>query len=238
MPRARAGAIALLVGVLSAAVGCTKHLTGSGNVVSRQIPVTSFSKMQVSSGFTVQLSFSDPAAVTIRIDDNVAEDLDVGVSGDTLRIGLKSGIAISRATLEADVTLPSLAGIDVSGASTVTPRGSVASSPFDLTVSGASTFDGELALDHATVVLSGASHAVLSGSARSVEASVSGASQLEAGDLSLDSLTVDLSGASNAAVGVTGTISASASGASNLTYSGTPTFTRKDVSGGSAITSS
>jgi hypothetical protein len=224
--------------ILFGAVACTHHLVGSGNVVSREIPVTSFSRMEVSYAFTVHVSFGSPATVTVRVDDNLVDDLDVGVAGDTLRIGLESGLAVTRATLEADVIVPSLSGVGVSGASTVTTTGPVTSSPFDLSLSGASTFEAELGLDDATVGVSGASHAVLSGTAKSIEANVSGASQIEAGDLSLASLTIDLSGASHAEVNVTGTISASASGASNLTYSGTPTFTRKDVSGGSAITPS
>jgi hypothetical protein len=37
---------------------------------------------------------------------------------------------------------------------------------------------------------------------------------------------------------VTRTISATASGASNLTYSGSPTFTKRDVSGASQIVQS
>jgi hypothetical protein len=235
----RAGAAAsLAIVALTSVTACGRPVTGSGNVVSRPIPVTSFSKLQVSYAFTVRVSFADPAALTVRVDDNLVDDLDVGVSGDTLRIGLKGGLAVSRATLQADVTVPSLSAIEESGASTVTPDGPVTTSAFSLALSGASTFDGDVALTDATVGLSGASHAVLSGSAKSITATVSGASQLEAGDLSLDALTIDLSGASHAAVNVTGTISASASGASNLTYSGSPSFSRKDVSGGSAITPS
>jgi len=231
-------AASLAIVALASVMACGRPITGSGNVVSRQIPVTSFSKLQVSYAFTVRVSFGEPSALTVRVDDNLVDDLDVGVSGDTLRIGLKGGLAVNRATLQADVTVSSLSAIEASGASTVTPDGPVTTSGFSLALSGASTFDGGVSLSDATVGLSGASHAVLSGSAKSITATVSGASQLEAGDLSLDALTIDLSGASHAAVNVTGTISASASGASNLTYSGSPTFTRRDVSGGSAITES
>jgi hypothetical protein len=239
-PRARpiVAAASLAIVALASLTACGRPVTGSGNVVSRQIPVTSFSKMQVSYAFTVRLSFGEPAAVTVRVDDNLVDDLDVGVSGDTLRIGLKGGLAVNRATLQADVTVPSLSAIEASGASTVTPDGPVTSSGFNLTLSGASTFDGTVSITEATVDLSGASHAAFSGSAKSITATVSGASQLEAGGLSIDALTIDLSGASHAEVNVTGTISASASGASNLTYAGSPTFTRKDVSGGSALTPS
>jgi hypothetical protein len=66
-------------------------------------------------------------------------------------------------------------------------------------------------------------------------ATVTGASQLHARDLAVNALTIDLSGASHGEVNANRTISASASGASNLTYEGSPAFTRKDVSGASQI---
>lgn len=71
------------------AVASAKQVVGSGNVVTRQVPVSSFSKLEVSYAFTVRLSFGDPAAVKVRIDDNLVDHLDVAVSGGTLRIGLK-----------------------------------------------------------------------------------------------------------------------------------------------------
>jgi autotransporter-associated beta strand protein len=227
----------LLLSVL-ASVGCTKQLTGSGNVVSREIPVNSFSKIQVSSSFVVRLSIGSPEPVTVRVDDNLVDDVDVGVSGDTLRIGLKGGISVTHATLEADVTNPSVSEIEASGASAVTPSDRLMSSSFALTLSGASSFDGDVAVAEGSVELSGASHALLSGSARTMSMTASGASQLLAGDLSIASLTIDLSGASHGEVHVTRTISATASGASNLTYSGSPTFTKRDVSGASQIVQS
>jgi autotransporter-associated beta strand protein len=226
----------LLVLVL-ATVACTKQLTGSGNVVSRQIPVSSFSKIQVSSSFVVRLSIGSPEAVTVRVDDNLVDDLDVGVSSDTLRIGLKGGISVTHATLQADVTNPSESEIDASGASSVTSD-RLTSSSFALTLSGASSFDGGVAVAEGSVELSGASHALLSGSARTMSMTASGARQLLAGDLSIASLTIELSGASHGEVHVNGTIAATASGASNLTYSGSPTFTKRDVSGASQISQS
>jgi Putative auto-transporter adhesin, head GIN domain len=228
---------ALLLMVL-ATVACTRQLAGSGNVVSRQIPVSSFSKVRVSNTFVVQLSIGNPPAATVRVDDNLVGHLDVGVSGDTLRIGLKEGISVTHATLQADVTAPSVSAIDASGASTVTPSDPLASASFTLKLSGASSFDGSVDVTQGGVELSGASHAVLSGSATTMSVSASGASQLLAGDLSIGSLTIELSGASHGEVHVTGTISATASGASNLTYSGSPTFTKRDVSGASHISQS
>jgi hypothetical protein len=228
------GSTALLL-VLLTSVACGKHLTGSGNVVSRELPVASFSKLQVSHGFSVRVSIGAPSALTVRVDDNIVNELDVGVASDALRIGLKGGTSVSQATLEADVTAPSLSAIEASGGSTITPTAPIESSPFTLTMSGASRFDGSLALSEGTVGLSGASDAALSGTASRLTATLSGASHLDAPDLTVNALTIDLSGASRGEVNVTQTISASASGASNLTYEGSPTFTRKEKSGGSQI---
>jgi putative autotransporter adhesin-like protein len=54
-------------------------------------------------------------------------------------------------------------------------------------------------------------------------------------ELSLHNLDIQLSGASHAQVTVDQTIAAQLSGASNLTYTGTPQFTRQDTSGASTI---
>lgn len=67
------------------------------------------------------------------------------------------------------------------------------------------------------------------------EVVVSGAGRLD-GTARVDLANVKLSGASTADVSVTDTISAGVSGASSLTYRGSPEFTRRDVSGGSSIT--
>jgi putative autotransporter adhesin-like protein len=233
--RSICGTTTFLVLVL-AGVACTKQLTGSGTVVSRQFPVTPFSKIQVSNAFAVRLSIGSPEAVTVRVDDNLVDDLDIGVSDGTLRIGLKGGMLVSRATLEADVTASSLSAINGSGASTITPLDPIKSPSFVLAMSGASRFDGAVAFSDGSVELSGASEAVLMGSASTLTIMVSGASHLQARDLSIGALTIDLSGASRGEVHATGTISASASGASTLGYVGSPTFTRKDISGGSQIT--
>lgn len=94
---------------------------------------------------------------------------------------------------------------------------------------------GTAHVDLATLELSGASNAKLSGSAGRLEVTESAASQLDVVDLDVSDLAIDLSGAPTANVSVTGTISARVSGASSLRYRGSPTFTRREVSGGSSI---
>ena len=210
-------------------------IAGSGNVVSRQIEVSAFSRLDVSGSFTATVSVGDAEAVTVRIDDNLVDELDVHVSGDTLHVGLRSGTSVTNATLEADVTVRSLSAIDVSGASDVTLTDPLTADAFSVVVSGASRLTGAVEVGDGRMELSGASDVELSGSATTFTVTLSGASSLIAGQLTIDQLEIDLSGASDGDVSVTGTLSAGASGASSLRYTGSPTIARSETSGASSI---
>lgn len=227
-----------LSGVLLFAVGCTRNVSGSGNVTTTPVPVpaSGFSGLEVSNTFDVTVSFGDEESVTLRVDDNLVAHLDVGVSDGTLRIGLEPGTSVRDASLHADVTAHSLSRIDVSGASQVHLSEVLTDTRFEVVVSGAGRLDGMARVDLASVELSGASNVKLAGGAQRLDVTESGASQLDAGQLQVSELTIDLSGASTAEVSVTTTISAGVSGASSLSYRGSPEFTRRDVAGGSSIT--
>jgi len=226
-----------LIGFLFLAVGCNKSVSGSGNVTSTPVPVpaSGFSGLEVSNAFDVTVSFGDEESVTLRVDDNVGGHLDVGVSEGTLHLGLESGTSVRDATLHADVTARSLSRIDVSGASAVHLSDALTVTKVEAVVSGAGRLDGTASIDVANVELSGASNARLAGSAQRLQVKESGASKLDAEQLQVSDLIIDLSGSSTAAVSVTDMVSAGVSGASSLRYRGSPTFTRREVSGGSSI---
>jgi spore coat protein U-like protein len=224
-----------LGGLLLIAAGCKGTVSGSGTVTSTPVPVSTFSRLEVSNAFVVNVSFGDQENVTLRVDDNLVGHLDVGVSAGTLHVGLESGTSVRDATLHADVTARTLSGIDISGASQVHLSDVLTGERVQVVLSGAGRLDGTAHVDLAKLELSGASNAKVSGSAGRLEVTESGASRLDAVDLDVSDLAIDLSGASTADVSVRGTISAGVSGASSLHYRGSPTFTRREVSGGSSI---
>jgi hypothetical protein len=75
-----------LGGLLLTASGCTRTVSGSGNVTSTPVPVSTFSRLEVSNAFDVTVSFGDKENVTLRVDDNIVGHLDVGVSDGTLHV--------------------------------------------------------------------------------------------------------------------------------------------------------
>lgn len=113
--------IVLLLVVMVTA--CSQITTGSGQVVTQEMELTGFDKLDISQGFNVQVDQGDEFSVVIRVDDNLVEYLQVEKVGDTLKIGLEGNRIYGNSTLQANVTLPSLTGLDVSGGSDVSVNG-------------------------------------------------------------------------------------------------------------------
>ena len=112
--------VLLLVVIVTA---CSQITTGSGQVVTQEMELSGFDKLDISQGFNVQVDQGDEFSVVIRVDDNLIEYLQVEKVGDKLKIGLEGNRIYGNSTLQANVTLPSLTGLDVSGGSDVSVNG-------------------------------------------------------------------------------------------------------------------
>jgi hypothetical protein len=222
-----------LIALALAAAGCS-IVEGSGEVVTIDVPIDDFSRLVVTHSFEVNVTVGDEPSLTLRVDDNLEASLNVGVTDDTLRIGLEPRTSVSNATLEADVTVTSLDAIEGSGAVNV-HLGTLTGPTLELQLSGASELDGTVDFESMTGKISGASNVSLSGRSGTLDIEASGASDLSLLDLEVDLLTVRLSGASSAEASVNDSIEASLSGASSLRYRGDPDVSTLDVSGASSI---
>lgn len=231
--------VALLAGCTLAEQISSKvtSITGSGNVVTQEENITGFDKVDVSNAFKVDIRQGDTFDVVIRIDDNLLEYLDVFKRGKTLKIGLKPGriYNIRKATMEAEVTMPELTGLELSGASHGSITGFESARDLDVDVSGASMLRGDIEAGDARFDVSGASQVTLGGSAGDVAIGASGASQVDLSAFSVDDADVEASGASKVTVNASGKLDVDASGASHVYYLGSPTLGRVETSGASSV---
>jgi hypothetical protein len=135
-----------------------------------------------------------------------------------LRIGLKplKDYIVRNATMEAEVAMPELSGVEASGVSDVIATGFESDRDF-------------------RVRLSGASSAVLSGSAGEVTVDASGSSDADLAEFSVGDARVDASGSSTVTVNVSGRLDVDASGSSDVFYLGSPILRNIDTSGSSSV---
>jgi hypothetical protein len=167
--------------------------------------------------------------VVVRIDDNLVEYLHVVKDDDgALVIGLdpsfSSSHSFERITMEAEVTMPSLTGVYVRGASGVTVTGFESSENLNVAVSGSSSLEGDIEAGDARFHASGASVVTLSGSAQNLAVGASGGSDIDLSDFAVVDAYVDSSGASQVEVNVTGRLDTETSGSSIVYYTGDATL--------------
>ncbi|MCU0509526.1 MAG: DUF2807 domain-containing protein [Anaerolineae bacterium] len=229
-------ALALLSGCFPVVVG-GEQVVGSGRTVTEEYDFTGFTRVAVGSAFEVDINQGDAYAVAVTVDDNLVQHLDVRMDGDTLRIGLKPALRFSfrNTTLRAEITMPDVEALDLSGATRTRLDGFSSDKTVDVEVSGASQLTGDMTSGAMNVEASGASRVELSGETGNLDARASGASTLRLQDLASGDTRVDASGASTIVVNPSGRLTGDASGASTVRYAGSPATVQVDTSGASSV---
>ena len=212
-------------------------IQGSGRVVTEELVMTGFDRVEVGNSFEVTISRAGLYDIIVEADDNLIRYLDVRKSAETLSIRLQSGISIRNATLKVQVTLPELRSVSFSGAS----RGRIQgfdTGQFGATLSGASYLSGDIVTGDTEISLSGASAVELTGTGPSLSLKASGASKADLEQFKVNTAAISLSGASAAGVTVLDVLEpVSLSGASRLTYAGNLVVRKLHTSGASTVNS-
>lgn len=196
--------------------------------VSKSFDYSGFKRLSVSNFFDVTVNKSSHFEVKVTVSKEYEDYLDVRIKNGELHIGFKSlptklnAKQIGRIA-SAEVSLPSLEGISLTGASKLSTDDSfdLGRKAFNLSVSGASNLAKlDVNAGEARMYVSGASRCILSGGFTDLHLEVSGSSRAEL-EASADELEAKVSGASVIEFdGQYDDVSLSSSGVGNITMGG------------------
>ncbi len=207
---------------------------GSGVTRTVSFDVESFDELDVSDGFDVEVIVGDgPATVEVTVDDNLVDDLDVGIDGDRLKIGWDRGRRTPEVSPTAVVTMPSLSRLDASGAAQVSVEG-LDVDRLSVDTSGAAGTDLEGTIAQLTFDGSGASDLRVLGSVDQATLDLSGAASADLTEAELGTAEVDLSGGSRVEFGPLDRVEGELSGGSVLSVPD-GVDASVDTSGGASI---
>ncbi len=178
-----------------------KGVKGAGHTAVETRDLTGFRAVDVGGIFNVEITAQKGFGVEIEADDNLIGLVRTEVRDGVLYIKTEEKIS-PRSKLRIRISAPDLDRLDVSGAAKVNVTG-LKSSEFTLDSSGASKI-------------------TLAGESTKLNVDVSGATKIDAGNLIAENASVDASGASRVMVNVSGELRAEASGASKISYTGSP----------------
>ena len=227
--------LSALLMFLSCNVFAQKQLVVDANAELRPIS-GEFNSIKVSSGIHLYISQGNTESLAVSASDD-KEDIKTEVVNNELHIFSKghSRFFNDKNRVNVYVSVKNLEQLVISGASDVMIAGVLDLPLLNLSLSGASVLRGTVNIKELNVRLSGASDTKLSGTAGTINIESSGASDVKAFDLTAQTCNVKVSGAGDVNVTVNGTISASASGASNVFYKGPGELKVKQSSGASSI---
>jgi len=249
----------LTLAAILALPGCNGTI-GSGEVITEKKDFSNFTSLDISSAFEVDITQSSTYSVVISADESLFDYIEVSQTGSKLKILLSprhifTDFTLGKRVLKAEISMASLHGLEISGASKGTVTGFKSASPLrvnasgatslklinivagdtECEVSGASKLTGNMTVGKADFIVSGASSMEVSGVANQMEIEVSGASRADLEEFRVGNVDVTLSGASEATVYVNEILNLEVSGASRLYFVGNPQLGETNISGASTI---
>lgn len=196
-------------------------IRGSGTTVTLSLPLADFSGIDASCVYEVQAVRADAFEVTIEVDDNLAEFLDVRVEDGSLVLDVQPG-TFEFTQLRTSVALPQLDDFDVSGAADLNVTGFVSDEPLVAQTSEAATAAGDIVAGNTRVLAAGNSQVVLVGSGSNLQLEASGSARVDLRDYPVQDATADVNGASQSIVHVERRLDAVAGGFASLRFLGNP----------------
>ena len=193
------------------------QVVGSGTLDTEMKDFTDFTVVEVGWGFKTEIYQSDSYSINLTADNNIFDYIEVSHSGDTLTIGLKWGYSYQNVTLRAEITMPDIYRLELSGGVMGNISGFTSSHDFFVELSGGSHLNG------------------FSCVANELTVSGSGGCHLDFSDFIVHNATVNLSGGSHATINLNGRLDGNLSGGSHLKYLGNPTVVDVNTSGGSIV---
>lgn len=194
--------LAVVIAVLS--LSCASPVSDS--FTEKNLDVTSFNAVEISSGFITEFKQSDTYSVKLEIPDKAAESLIAEVRTGKLILGFDTKIwdvttrkHITYNRPKAFITAPSIEDISLHGAAELDFTDGFRTDDIEIEVSGASQIKGELKAVKMELELSGASSCKITVETDKADIKVSGASSLKS-KISANMLKLETEGASSSEV--------------------------------------
>lgn len=212
---------------------CDTGVSGNGNSIKKDISITEFSALDVNGAFQIMVRQGTGVGLSVEMDENLFEYLDVEQRGHVLNIETERVIRKSEVQ-KIYLTVTDLEDIEVNGANEFETRGGLNGQSLNVQANGASQLKIEFTGGELNIEANGGSAIELRGEVNLFEIVVNGAAKVKASEMRADQVEVRVSGAAKSEVWAVNSLNVSASGASEVKYKGEPQI-NKETSGASNI---
>lgn len=202
-----------------------------------QLSSTDFDKIKISAPVDAHITVGGQPSLSFEGYANLLPYLHTEVRNGVLRIFVDDVTELHAGkNIVANISLPSLTALDLSGSSDAVVSGAINAQDFELDVSGAASVDiNEVHVQRFSADMSGSADLTLQhGDINTGSFEVSGNGAIKAFGVSQQRTTLELTGSADAEVNVTSDLEVDISGAGSVVYKGHPRIAQ-EISGAGSI---
>lgn len=217
--------MATLCGTLRA-----ETIQGNGKVVTKEYQFSDFDEISFSGSaeFTYEQSEAAPS-VTVTIDENLLEYIEVKVSGKELKVYpkkegmLKSSYQLRPTVFKIRGNSKQLEEVSSSGSGNFVVNGPLNSKELELNLAGSGSITiNALQTDELEGNVAGSANLILKGKVCEAKYNIAGSGNVKAGDCESEEVNGNIAGSGNLEVYVTGELKGNIVGSGNIYYKGDP----------------
>jgi hypothetical protein len=178
----------------------------SGNIITKQVTVTSFDQLDVSGVFSLMLVQGNKEEVKIEADDNLQPLFEVKNEGSKLTIAMKKDVNIrgnnehGKSRMKVYVTFKKLKSMDLKTVGNVTSDASMIFDDLDINNKSVGNIDLKLTTQSLNIQNKSVGNIKLSGKANNVTINNKGVGSIQAADFVVQKMDIDNSGIGSAEV--------------------------------------
>ncbi len=186
--------------------------------------IKGFENIHIASIFNAEIVQSDQWEVTLKGEEEDLDDVRVKMENKNLEVDFDRDISKwdrDRREVFIYLRLPELESLELSGTARAVVKG-FTQNLMQIDLSGAANADMDIQVEDTDIDLDGMSKLTLYGSGDKVDASIAGASSLDASEYQVKSAKIDASGVSHVKINASEILEIDATGGSEIRYLGNP----------------
>jgi hypothetical protein len=234
MKRTLISLLATVFILASCITGCGGKTTSLGKLTTESFDFAGFTMIEAESGFTLTVKQSQSYKIEITTYENILKKLDVKKTGTTLKVGTSGG-NLDPTMLKAEISMPGIEGINLSGGSKAAISGFNSNESFSVTLTGGSELTGDIIAGDVGFGISGGSMVTLIGSGGDLLARSSDGSEMTLDEFPVSNADINIDGGGRSFINLNGKLDTVLTGGSELYYTGEPEMGEVNISGGSVL---
>jgi hypothetical protein len=208
-----------------------RPIRGNGNIITSNRIISSFDDIDISGSAVVRIHKDIETRVTLTVDSNLLEYIELEVKNTTLNIGTKKG-RYSFTKFIVDIYCPDITGISISDSAKVELSDKIITPSFKTEISGSGRIEGIVESDNYSANISGSGNITIKGTNKDSDIKISGSGNFHGKELKTNNSTIKISGSGSVSIYVTDNLKADISGSGKITYIGTPKINYRGTGSG------